>query len=99
MGLASKLAAQSGQPPQQNQQYDQPAGSGLSSVPQPSSFLRLLQQAVAEKNLEIFYDTAKLESIASSIGPKLQGVAAAWRIPMKIAVDLCRLALYDSAVR
>lgn len=84
------------QPPAQFQQQASPsAGGGLSRAPNPADFLRLLQNAVKENQLEVFYDSPKLERIANTIGPKLQNVASEWRIPMEIAVDLARLALYD----
>lgn len=48
-----------------------------------------------ENQLQAFYPPGSLDQIAGRISGQLQQIAQLWRLPMEIAVDLVRLALYD----
>lgn len=83
-----------GQPPQQGQPgYNQPApAAGGVNV---NNLVTILQKAVQENNLSAFYPPQSLQQIAARVAPHITTIAAKWSIPMEIAVDLVRLALYD----
>ncbi|KAJ8100934.1 hypothetical protein POJ06DRAFT_249905 [Lipomyces tetrasporus] len=70
-----------------------PAGAG-GGAPN-ANYLGLLQKAVQENGLQSFYPPGSLDAIASRITGQIQQIAQLWRLPMEIAVDLVRLALYD----
>jgi hypothetical protein len=55
----------------------------------------ILQKAVQENGLTAFYPPQSLQQIAARVAPHITTIAAKWSIPMEIAVDLVRLALYD----
>lgn len=87
-----------GQPPQQ-QQYGQQGGYGQ---PQQGgnagNIAGILQKAVQENTLQAFYPPQAIQQVASRIGPHIQTIANRWQIPMEIAYDLARLALYDIVI-
>lgn len=62
---------------------------------QPINYFGLLKRAVLENELGAFYNDQQLQQIASTLAPKIQQIAQVWNIPMMIAQDLARLALYD----
>ncbi|ODQ63531.1 hypothetical protein NADFUDRAFT_7499, partial [Nadsonia fulvescens var. elongata DSM 6958] len=77
-------------------QYSQGQGQfGQGSGQYSGNYLSLLQKAVQENRLESFYSPVRLQQIASNISGQLDQIVQNWRIPMEIAVDLVRLALYD----
>ncbi|KAK9389040.1 hypothetical protein V1515DRAFT_322779 [Lipomyces mesembrius] len=77
--------------PQQGGYGPPPAAPGRLSA----NYLSLLQKAIQENGLQSFYPPNSLEAIASRITGQIQQIAQLWRLPMEIAVDLVRLALYD----
>ncbi|KAK9323587.1 hypothetical protein V1517DRAFT_319786 [Lipomyces orientalis] len=87
-------------PPPQGQ-YGAPPGAppgapaGAAGGAPNSNYLSLLQKAVQENGLQAFYPPGSLEAVASRITSQIQQISQLWRLPMEIAVDLVRLALYD----
>ncbi|KAK9374588.1 uncharacterized protein V1513DRAFT_415211 [Lipomyces chichibuensis] len=77
--------------PQQSGYGPPPAAPGGLNA----NYLSVLQKAVQENGLQSFYPPNSLEAIASRITGQIQQIAQLWRLPMEIAVDLVRLALYD----
>ncbi|GAA6039352.1 hypothetical protein JCM8097_002812 [Rhodosporidiobolus ruineniae] len=74
----------------QQQQHGGPVGSH-------AYILGKLQQCVQDQNLQAFYPPGSLEPIANRISQSgaLQRIAGEWRLPMEIAMDLAKLALFD----
>lgn len=66
-----------------------------SSSPNCSLFSSLL--FTTYQNLAAFYPQGSLEQLAQNVhrSGALPRIAAEWRIPMEVAMDLCRLALFD----
>lgn len=62
------------------------------------NYINSLNKAVQENNLQAFYPPQRIQQVAGTIGNKIETVAQAWHIPMEIAVDLVRLALYDIVI-
>ncbi|KAK9355353.1 hypothetical protein V1523DRAFT_405534 [Lipomyces doorenjongii] len=77
--------------PQQSGYGPPPAAPGGLNA----NYLSLLQKATQENGLQSFYPPNSLEAIASRMTGQIQQIAQLWRLPMEIAVDLVRLALYD----
>lgn len=71
------------------------SATATASASTTTFFLQILQNAVRQNELGAFYDEQKLEQIASTIGPKLLQISQSWKIPLRLAFDLARLALYD----
>uniref|UniRef100_A0A0K3CPW9 VWFA domain-containing protein n=1 Tax=Rhodotorula toruloides TaxID=5286 RepID=A0A0K3CPW9_RHOTO len=71
------------------------AGSGPAS--DVNYILRILQQAVQDQNIHAFYPPGTLEPLAHRIAQSgaLARIAQEWNLPMEIAMDLARLALFD----
>ncbi|CAN6662699.1 hypothetical protein TRVA0_034S00936 [Trichomonascus vanleenenianus] len=78
-----------GAPPQQPQQQQQH---------QSGQYYQILQTAVQENNLQTFYPPQRLQQLASTIGSQVNTIVQQWQIPMEVAVDLVRLALYDIVI-
>ncbi|WVQ93606.1 hypothetical protein IAU59_000681 [Kwoniella sp. CBS 9459] len=59
--------------------------------------LTLLQQCVQDQNLQAFYPPGSLEPIAQRVAQSgvLAKVAQEWRMPLELASDLVKLALFD----
>lgn len=91
-----------GQPPQQQpSSYGQPApGQNYGQTPQNQmqNYINNLTKAVQENRLQAFYSPQRIQQIAASIGSKIEYVSQNWHIPMEIANDLVRLALYDIVI-
>lgn len=85
-----------GRPPPQPG-YGQPAGQ-IPNQGAIRNYSASLHKAVQENHLQAFYPPQRIEQIASSIGQKVEMMADKWQIPMEIAVDLVRLALYDIVI-
>ncbi|GAA5940687.1 hypothetical protein JCM3775_004763, partial [Rhodotorula graminis] len=74
-----------------------PAG-GAGGAVTVESILALLRHCVTDQKIQAFYpDPRALEPIAQRIvsSGALQQIASKWRLPMEIAVDLCKLSLFD----
>ncbi|BGO95450.1 hypothetical protein NBRC10512_001418 [Rhodotorula toruloides] len=71
------------------------AGSGPAS--DANHILSILQQAVQDQNIHSFYPPGTLEPLAHHIAQSgaLARIAHEWNLPMEIAMDLARLALFD----
>ncbi|KAK9461157.1 uncharacterized protein V1516DRAFT_675153 [Lipomyces oligophaga] len=54
-----------------------------------------LMQAVQQNGLQSFYPPQAIDQIAARAGPAIAQISQRWNLPMEIAVDLVRLALYD----
>ncbi|GAA5820235.1 hypothetical protein JCM3770_006071 [Rhodotorula araucariae] len=92
---------------QQQQQQHQPAygaavpmqggQGGGSAATNPQLILNALRQGVQDQNLQAFYPPGSLEQLAQRIAQTgaLARIAADWRLPMEVAMDLSRLALVD----
>ncbi|GAA5907461.1 hypothetical protein JCM5296_006914 [Sporobolomyces johnsonii] len=79
-------------PPRQQPQQ----GAGAAS--DPNVILGLLKSTVVDQNIQAFYpDPRQLEPLAHRIASSgaLQRVAQEWRMPLEIAMDLAKLALFD----
>lgn len=52
------------------------------------------------QNIQAFYPPGSLEPLAQRIAQSgaLNTVAGQWRLPMEIAMDLCKLALFDTVL-
>ncbi|KAL8293601.1 hypothetical protein RQP46_000302 [Phenoliferia psychrophenolica] len=94
-------------PPQQQQQqgqYGAPPGAPQGGPPaaggaaaDPNVVLNLLRQAVQDQHLAAFYPQGSLEPLAQNVARSgaIQKLATEWRMPLEIAMDLCKLALFD----
>ncbi|GAA5979349.1 hypothetical protein JCM11641_005007 [Rhodosporidiobolus odoratus] len=59
--------------------------------------LRVLEHCVQDQRLQAFYPPGSLQGLAQRISQSgaLQRIAAEWRLPMEVAMDLAKLALFD----
>ncbi|TNY19328.1 hypothetical protein DMC30DRAFT_354074 [Rhodotorula diobovata] len=97
-----------GQPPQQQQQpgqYGAPPQQQGGAPPSGAAgntqaILQILQQCVNEQKIQAFYPPGSLEPLAQRIAQSgaLANISGQWRIPMEIAMDLARLALFDTVL-
>ncbi|BGP35309.1 hypothetical protein JCM10296v2_007144 [Rhodotorula toruloides] len=83
-------------PPPPQYGYAAP-GVGSGPASDANHILRILQQAVQDQNIHAFYPPASLGSLAHQIAQSgaLARIAHKWNLPMEIAMDLARLALFD----
>ncbi|GAA5900751.1 hypothetical protein JCM8208_004602 [Rhodotorula glutinis] len=111
VGYGGQQQSQYGQPQQQQQQqaYGAPPAPGRGPLPHTpaqggsgaitvDSVLALLRFCVTDQKIQAFYpDPRALEPLAQRIvsSGALQQIASKWRLPMEIAVDLCKLSLFD----
>ncbi|GAA5855444.1 hypothetical protein JCM9279_005479 [Rhodotorula babjevae] len=111
VGYGAQQQSQYGQPQQQQQAYGAPPVPGRAPLPQTpaqgggsggavtvESVLALLRFCVTDQKIQAFYpDPRALEPLAQRIvsSGALQQLASKWRLPMEIAVDLCKLSLFD----
>ncbi|KAJ8292056.1 hypothetical protein OF846_004837 [Rhodotorula toruloides] len=106
--LAAYGAASSGYHPGYIPTQQQPAppppqygfsapGAGSGPASDPNHILSILQQAVQDQNIHSFYPPGTLEPLAHHIAQSgaLARIAHEWNLPMEIAMDLARLALFD----
>ncbi|GAA5989991.1 hypothetical protein JCM10908_002412 [Rhodotorula pacifica] len=95
--------------PQPQQGYGQPGGYGGPGQQQQQGggpggnqqmIVQILQQAVMDQKIQAFYPPGSLEPLAARIAQSgaLPRIAAQWNIPMEIAMDLAKLALFDTVV-
>ncbi|ANB11995.1 hypothetical protein AWJ20_223 [Sugiyamaella lignohabitans] len=71
------------------------ASYGGGPAGQAGGYYSILEAAVRENRLEAFYPPQRLQQVAASVSGQVQQLAQTWDIPMEIARDLVRLALYD----
>ncbi|KAF3931935.1 hypothetical protein ABW20_dc0101229 [Dactylellina cionopaga] len=77
-----------GYPPPQTQMQSQPTN--------PSVFKATLDQAVKDNQLQNIYNNPQtIDQISRAVGPQVDQLTAAWRVPKEVAVDLVKLALFD----
>ncbi|KPV71951.1 uncharacterized protein RHOBADRAFT_30594 [Rhodotorula graminis WP1] len=98
-GYGQPQQQQYGAPPQQPpQQHGGAAAPG--GGPSQQVIVQVLTQCVQEQKLQAFYPPGSLEQIAQRIVQTgaLSQIASLWKLPMEIAIDLCRLALFDVAM-
>lgn len=71
-------------------------GGGAGGV-SAQQLVPLLQQCVQDQNLQAFYPPGSLEHIAQRVAASgaLPKIAQEWRLPMEIAIDLVKMALFD----
>ncbi|POY73100.1 hypothetical protein BMF94_3938 [Rhodotorula taiwanensis] len=107
-GYGQQQPGSYGQPQQQQQPYGQ---QGYGQPQQPGAaaggpggnqqmITQILQQAVMDQKIQAFYPPGSLEPLAARIAQSgaLPRIAAQWNIPMEIAMDLAKLALFDTVV-
>lgn len=60
--------------------------------------LQVLIQCVNDQGISAFYPAGSLEPIAEAVARSgaLPRIAAEWKMPMEIAMDLCKLSLFDT---
>ncbi|GAA5988158.1 hypothetical protein JCM5350_002203 [Sporobolomyces pararoseus] len=89
---------QYGQP--QQQQYGQgPPGPG-GAMSDYNQILNVLRTGVQDQKIQAFWPPGSLEPIAAKISQtgSLSKLAAEWRLPAEVAMDLVRLALFDTVL-
>ncbi|GAA5912363.1 hypothetical protein JCM8208_003340 [Rhodotorula glutinis] len=96
-GYGQPQQQQYGAPPQQQQHGGAAAPGG---GPSQQAIVQVLTQCVQEQKLQAFYPPGSLEPIAQRIVQTgaLSQIASLWKLPMEIAIDVCRLALFDIVV-
>ena len=70
---------------------------GTSLATDPELLFSILKETTTENNLATFYDDARLRQLAAQIGrtDPVTTICNRWDIPLEIAFDLVKLALYD----
>jgi hypothetical protein len=65
-----------------------------------NQILNVLRQGVQDQKIHAFYPQGSLEPIAQRISQQglLTKLAAEWRLPAEVAMDLIRLALFDTVL-
>ncbi|SCZ94763.1 BZ3500_MvSof-1268-A1-R1_Chr12-1g03642 [Microbotryum saponariae] len=91
---------QYGAPAQGQQQYGAPQQGGAAGGPGGPSvqaILDALRTGVQDQNISAFYPPGSLERLAENVhrSGALPKIAALFKIPMEVAMDLVRLALFD----
>ncbi|GAA5972214.1 hypothetical protein JCM8115_003412 [Rhodotorula mucilaginosa] len=93
-----------GQPPAgygaPGQQQQQQGGGAGGPGGNQQMITQILQQAVMDQKIQAFYPPGSLEQLAARIAQSgaLPRIAAQWNIPMEIAMDLAKLALFDTVM-
>ncbi|BGP03355.1 hypothetical protein NBRC10513v2_007088 [Rhodotorula toruloides] len=82
-------------PPQQGHMM---GGGGPATNPQVIA--TILRNCVQDQHIQSFYPPASLDSLAQRIAQSgaLSRIANEWRIPMEVAMDLAKLALFDTVL-
>ncbi|CEQ41748.1 SPOSA6832_03484, partial [Sporobolomyces salmonicolor] len=82
-------------PPSYGQPPAQQGGGGAAT--NPDMILNVLRQGVQDQKVSAFFPPGSLEQIAQRVAHtgSLARLAAEWRLPLEVAFDLCRLALFD----
>ncbi|GAA5915247.1 uncharacterized protein JCM6883_002373 [Sporobolomyces salmoneus] len=101
---------QYGQPPQGQGQYGAPQQSYGQQAPSSAGpggpmsdynqILNVLRQGVQDQKIHAFWPQGSLEPIAQKIAQtgSLAKLAGEWRLPAEVAMDLVRLALFDTVL-
>ncbi|BGP20030.1 hypothetical protein JCM10213_000588 [Rhodosporidiobolus nylandii] len=92
-----------GAPPQQGGAYPQqqmPSGGAGGASGNPQAILQVLSDCVRDQNISSFYPPGSLEPLAQRIAQSgaLARIASEWRLPMEVAMDLAKLALFDTTL-
>ncbi|GAA5876976.1 hypothetical protein JCM8547_001956 [Rhodosporidiobolus lusitaniae] len=98
MGLASKLAQAQANP---DAYSAAPAAAPVKELTRDvPAILRILEEGVHDQNLSHFYPPGSLQPVAQRIAQTgaLSQIAQMWRLPLEIAMDLARLALFDTVI-
>lgn len=90
--LICRFGAGYGAPPPQN------AGPAPTGGPDAKQILQVLIQCVNDQGIAAFYPAGSLEPIAEAVARSgaLPRIASEWKMPMEIAMDLCKLSLFDT---
>ncbi|GFZ51966.1 hypothetical protein JCM24511_09736 [Saitozyma sp. JCM 24511] len=82
--------------PQQGQAPPVQGGAG-GNASNPQFLLQVLQQCVVDQNIQAFYPPGSLDIIAATVASSgaLEKIATEWRMPMELASDLVKIALFD----
>lgn len=85
-----------GMMPQQQQQQAPMMGGGAPGG-MVNSILTKLNQIVSVNQLQRFYNPQSLQALATRLDSRVnfRDLAARWRMPVELALDLSSLALYD----
>ncbi|KDE02359.1 hypothetical protein MVLG_07080, partial [Microbotryum lychnidis-dioicae p1A1 Lamole] len=93
---------QYGQAQQQQQQQPQPhhGGAAAGGGPDANAILATLSQCVVDQRITAFYPPGSLEPIAAKIAQSgaLPRLAGEWNIPMEVAIDTTKLALFNTVL-
>ncbi|SCZ94689.1 BZ3500_MvSof-1268-A1-R1_Chr12-3g04047 [Microbotryum saponariae] len=95
---------QYGQPHQQQEQQQQQqqhhGGAAPGGGPDANAILATLRQCVVDQKITAFYPPGSLEPIAAKIAQSgaLPRLASEWNIPMEVAIDTAKLALFDTVL-
>ncbi|KAJ5792356.1 uncharacterized protein N7503_008334 [Penicillium pulvis] len=85
-------------------QYGAPGGGPPQQAAPPTqqqvaAYRQLLIATIQEKNIQSFYPPERLDrlvqSLASNAPAKLQNLIHEWNVPMEVATDVMKLALFD----
>ncbi|KAJ5653096.1 transcription factor RfeF [Penicillium lividum] len=84
-------------------QYGAPGGPPAQAAPptqqQVSAYRQLLISTIQEKNIQSFYPPERLDRLVQSLArdapAKLQKLIHEWNVPMEVATDVMKLALFD----
>ncbi|BGP35293.1 hypothetical protein JCM10296v2_007128 [Rhodotorula toruloides] len=92
-----------GAPPPQQGMYGAPQGhmmGGGGPATNPQVIATILRNCVQDQHIQSFYPPASLDSLAQRIAQSgaLSRIANEWRIPMEVAMDLAKLALFDTVL-
>ncbi|BGP58156.1 hypothetical protein JCM8202v2_005817 [Rhodotorula sphaerocarpa] len=99
-GYGGQPGGYGGQPQQGYGQPPHQQGGGGGPGGNQQMILQVLQQTVVDQKIQAFYPPGSLEPLAARIAQTgaLQRIASQWNIPMEIAMDLAKLALFDTVV-
>ncbi|BGP20004.1 hypothetical protein JCM10213v2_008137 [Rhodosporidiobolus nylandii] len=111
MGLASKLAAAQANPGPYASPAGPAPPAPTAAPPQPvppahdpttdaNMILQVLEEGVRDQNITAFFPAGSLPPIAQRIAQSgaLTRLAKDWKLPLEIAMDLARLALFDTVL-
>ncbi|BGP51556.1 hypothetical protein JCM10450v2_007502 [Rhodotorula kratochvilovae] len=87
-------------PPPQAPPPQQPARPSFDPTRDVLTILRILEDGVMDQNLSHFYPPGSLQQVAQRIAKSgaISTLAQQWQLPLEIAMDMARLALFDVAL-
>lgn len=93
-GQQQQYGGQQSYPPQS---YGAPLPAKASPATDPELLFAILKETTTENKLGQFYDDGTLRQLAATIGRSdpVTSICNRWDIPLEIAFDLVKLALYD----